>query len=101
MLLSPFDKGIRSVAKKYFSSILKNPLEIFRSIHYQTVMIIQPVDFLENGAQNMCDGCPDMTVWNGELVWSCRLEELKHFGCWVRTVPKDHASSGERMAPGR
>ena len=101
MLLSPFDKGIRSVAKKYFSSILKNPLEIFRSIYYQTVMIIQPVDFLENGAQNMCDGCPDMTVWNGELVWSCRLEELKHFGCWVRTVPKDHASSGERMAPGR
>jgi hypothetical protein len=35
----------------------------------------------------MCDGCPDMTVYNGELVWSCRMEELKKFGCWVRTVP--------------
>jgi hypothetical protein len=30
-----------------------------------------------------------MTLWNGELVWSCRMEELKHFGCWIRTVPKD------------
>ncbi len=34
-----------------------------------------------------CDGCPDMTLWNGELVWSCRMEELKHFGCWIRSVP--------------
>jgi hypothetical protein len=50
-------------------------------------MIIQPVDFLESGLQNMCDGCPDMTIYNGELVWSCRMEELKHFGTWVRTVP--------------
>ena len=50
--------------------------------------IIQPVDFLESGQQNMCDGCPDMTLWNGELVWSCRMEELKQFGCFVRTVPR-------------
>jgi hypothetical protein len=28
-----------------------------------------------------------MTLWNGELVWSCRMEELKQFGGWVRTVP--------------
>ncbi len=89
MLLSPLDKGIRSIVKKYFSSVLTNPLRLFKGLHYQSVMIIQPVDFLENGSQSMCDGCPDMTVWNGELVWSCRLEELKHFGCWVRTVPMD------------
>lgn len=85
MLLSPFDRGVRRVASK----LLANPLNLFRGIHYQSIMIIQPVDFLPNGAQNMCDGCPDMTVWNGELAWSCRLEELKHFGTWVRTVPHD------------
>jgi hypothetical protein len=37
---------------------------------------------------NMCDGCPDITVWNGELVWSCRLEEQMKFGCFVRAAPK-------------
>lgn len=87
LLLSPFDGGVRSIAKRWAGSLLANPLRLFRKMHLQSVMIIQPVDFLENGAQNMCDGCPDMTMWNGELVWSCRMEELKHFGCWVRTVP--------------
>jgi len=88
MLLSPLDRGIRKAAGRYLSSVLHNPVRLFEGLHYQSVMIIQPVDFLENGYQNMCDGCPDMTLWNGELVWSCRLEELKHFGCWARTVPR-------------
>jgi MoaA/NifB/PqqE/SkfB family radical SAM enzyme len=89
MLLSPLDKGMRSIAGNYASSLLTRPDRLFRGVYYQSVMIIQPVDFLENGYQNMCDGCPDMTVWNGELVWSCRMEELKQFGTWVRTVPKN------------
>lgn len=93
MLLSPFDAGIRGVAKRYLSSLLTNPLRVVHGLHYQSIMIIQPVDFLCNGAQNMCDGCPDITVWNGDLVWSCRMEELKHFGCWVRTVPRDGVAS--------
>jgi organic radical activating enzyme len=86
-LLSPFDAGIRQIGKRYFKSILANPALLFNKLHQQSVMIIQPIDFLENGLQNMCDGCPDMTVWDGKLAWSCRLEELKHFGTWVRTVP--------------
>lgn len=88
MLLSLFDKGTRTIAGRYVTSLLTNPLRLFKGLHYQSIMIIQPVDFLPNGLQNMCDGCPDMTIWNGELVWSCRLEELKHFGCWVRSVPQ-------------
>jgi hypothetical protein len=51
-------------------------------------MVIQPIDVLPDGRQNMCDGCPDMTVWDGRLAWSCRLEECLHFGQFVRTVPK-------------
>jgi hypothetical protein len=88
MLLSPLDKGVRKITKNFLSSVLTNPGKLFSGLHYQSIMIIQPVDFLENGAQNMCDGCPDMTLYNGELVWSCRMEELKQFGCWVRTYPK-------------
>ncbi|MFH1335143.1 MAG: hypothetical protein ABII96_01380 [Candidatus Zixiibacteriota bacterium] len=86
-LLSPFDSGIGQTGKRYLKSILANPALLFNKLHLQSVMIIQPIDFLENGSQNMCDGCPDMTVWDGKLAWSCRLEELKHFGTWVRTVP--------------
>jgi MoaA/NifB/PqqE/SkfB family radical SAM enzyme len=85
MLLSPFDKRI----KKTMFNYLKNPLNIFRKLYYQSVMIIQPVDFLEDGRQNMCDGCPDITVWNGKLVWSCRMEEQLKFGHNLRSFPKD------------
>ena len=85
LLLGAFDKRLREAFFKYY----KNPLNIFRRLHYQSVMIIQPVDFLQDGRQNMCDGCPDITVWNGELVWSCRMEEQMNFGMNVRTYPKD------------
>jgi hypothetical protein len=87
LLLSPIDHGVRSAAGRFLRAALANPLRLFKGLHYQSIMIIQPVDFMPNGLHNMCDGCPDMTLWNGELVWSCRMEELKHFGCWVRSVP--------------
>lgn len=88
MLLSPLDKGMSIAARSYLGEVLRNPYRIFEGLHYQSIMIIQPVDFLVDGSQNMCDGCPDITVWNGRLVWSCRLEEQRQFGCFVRTVPK-------------
>jgi MoaA/NifB/PqqE/SkfB family radical SAM enzyme len=85
LLLSAFDKKLR----KAFFNFFKNPLNIFRKLHYQSVMIIQPVDFLQDGRQNMCDGCPDITVWNGQLVWSCRMEEQLKFGHNLKSYPKD------------
>jgi organic radical activating enzyme len=85
LLLGLMDKSLRKVAVNY----LKNPFNIFKKLFYQTVLIIQPVDFLDDGRQNMCDGCPDITVWDGKLVWSCRMEELMTFGYNVRTYPKD------------
>lgn len=88
MLFSAVDGGTRRAAGRYLAASLANPLRLFEGLHFQSVMIIQPVDLLPSGLQNMCDGCPDMTLWNGELVWSCRMEELKQFGCWVRTVPR-------------
>jgi pyruvate-formate lyase-activating enzyme len=86
-LLWPIDRGIRKV----FWRALRSPSVLFRRLHLQSIMVISPVEILDNGEQNMCDGCPDMTVWDGELAWSCRLEECIHFGQFTRTVPKEHA----------
>lgn len=85
LLLGFFDKGL----KKTFFNFIKNPINLFKRLHYQTIMIIQPVDFLEDGRQSMCDGCPDITVWNGQLVWSCRMEEQLKYGHNIRSFPKD------------
>ncbi len=84
LFLWPFDKGVRKAA----AYMLKNPFRLFKKAHLQTVMVIQPVDFMQDGRQSMCDGCPDITVWNGDLVWSCRLEEQKQFGTFLRSVTK-------------
>lgn len=85
LLLGFFDKRL----KKTFFNFIKNPINLFKRLHYQTIMIIQPVDFLEDGRQSMCDGCPDITVWNGQLVWSCRMEEQLKYGHNIRSFPKD------------
>ena len=56
-------------------------------LYYQSIMIIQPVDLLDDGKQNMCDSCPDVTVWNGQLVWSCRMDEQVNYGCNLTSRP--------------
>ena len=85
--LWPFDDGLR----KTLSRVLRSPSLLFRRLHLQSIMVISPIEILADGRQNMCDGCPDMTVWDGELAWSCRLEECIHFGQFVRSVPREQA----------
>lgn len=88
LLLAPIDARVRSIAGKYFRSAMINPLRLFKRLNYQSIMIIQAPDILEDGTQNMCDGCPDMTVLDGKLVWSCRLEEPLRYGSFLRTIPQ-------------
>ena len=87
LMLAPFDKGLRRTALAYLHDAARSPALLFRKLHMQSIMIIQPADFTRSGALSMCDGCPDITVWEDRLVWSCRMEELINFGDWVRAVP--------------
>jgi hypothetical protein len=57
-------------------------------MHFQSIMMIQPIDILPDGRQNMCDGCPDVTAHDGQIVWSCRLEEYRTYGGLVTNVPR-------------
>jgi pyruvate-formate lyase-activating enzyme len=84
--MSLFDRRARAIVKRYLLNLLKNPLSLFDRVHLQSFMIIQPIDVLPDGRANMCDGCPDMTVHEGELYWSCRLEEIKEYGCFLQGV---------------
>lgn len=88
MALGWFDPGLRRAALRYGRSLVGRPASALETQFFQSILIIQPVDLLEDGRQNMCDGCPDMTVHDGRLVWSCRLEEQREYGQWVTAVPK-------------
>lgn len=89
MLLAPFDKGVAHAAGAYLRTLATHPIRALGRAHMQSVMIIQPADVLPDGRTDMCDGCPDMTVWQDRLAWSCRLEEPMTYGQFVEIVPKE------------
>jgi hypothetical protein len=91
LLLSPIDNGLGRIASAYLYDAIRSPRLFLKKLHVQSVMIIQPADLMPSGALSMCDGCPDITVWEDQLVWSCRMEELSNFGDWVRVVPTNKA----------
>jgi hypothetical protein len=99
LALAPFDRRLRRAARRYARALARKPSLASRRLHFQSVMAIQPADIFEDGRQNMCDGCPDMTVWNGRLVWSCRLEEPEKFGDFVQMVPKEAGEGNGKGAP--
>jgi hypothetical protein len=97
----PLDAGVRRATGAWLRHLAESPAEALRKQHMQSIVIIQPIDMAEDGNENMCDGCPDMTVHEGKLVWSCRLEELRAFGVNVRASPKSccgHAGSAKSDA---
>jgi len=87
LALSLFDKETGKTLFRWLGAALKNPLLLFKPVYMQSVMMIQPVDISGDGRQSMCDGCPDMTAYDGRLVWSCRLEEPMKYGCFLTMSP--------------
>lgn len=83
MLLGLFDKGVRQFNGKFLKDVLRHPLRMFQPIYVQSIGIIQGPDLLEDGRVDMCESCPDMTVWDGKLVHSCRMDEWRLYGGYV------------------
>jgi len=78
------NKGLRRMFFKW----LFNPSGWLQPLYFQTITIIQPPDVLDDGRITMCDGCPDSMVYQGRLLWKCRLDEMQKFGGLVRCVPR-------------
>ncbi len=85
--LWPFDPALRPIAGRWARSFLESPREALGTQHLQSIVCIQPIDLADDGRDNMCDGCPDITLHEGKLVWSCRLEEYRQFGTLATAVP--------------
>jgi hypothetical protein len=83
--LSFFDKQIRGI---FFKNYFFKPWNIFRKLHFQTIIVMQPWDYLENGEYDMCDGCPNKTYFKGRLVSECRMDEYLQNGKLWSFAPK-------------
>jgi hypothetical protein len=71
-----------------FWNWLKHPSQWLKRVYLQSMMIIQPPDILADGRQAMCDGCPDSMVYEGRMIWKCRLDEIQKFGDFIQCFPK-------------
>lgn len=81
--LALFSKAMRATLRRW----LGDPSQWTKAVSLQSVMIIQPIDFLPDGRQAMCDGCPDAIYHQGRLCWSCRFSEIEQFGEFIRGGP--------------
>lgn len=87
LLFGLFDKNIRKTAGRYFAAAFRSPILLFKRLYVQTISVVQPVDILETGEKDNCDGCPNMTYWNGRLVTACRLDEYLQYGAPISIMP--------------
>ena len=86
--LAPWDPVVGKASRAFWRDVLRHPGHLFDQIFVQSIGIIQAPDVQESGAADMCDSCPDMTVWDGKLVNSCRMDEYRLFGGLVTVVEK-------------
>ena len=87
-LMWPWDPVIRKALGNRIKEILTRPWRLFTPVKMQSIGIIQAPDIQTTGLADMCDSCPDMTVYDGKLINSCRMDEYRMFGGLVSVVEK-------------
>jgi MoaA/NifB/PqqE/SkfB family radical SAM enzyme len=101
-LLAFCDPIVRKATGRFARDVLRNPLRLFDSLYVQSVACIHAPDVLaDEGRADMCDSCPDMTVYEGKLINSCRMDEYRLFGGFLTVVSRNKAAGRETVAPGR
>jgi MoaA/NifB/PqqE/SkfB family radical SAM enzyme len=87
-LLAAWDMTVRQAARNWLADVVRRPGRLFDGIYIQSVGIIQAPDLLPDGRADMCDSCPDITYFDGQLVNSCRLDEYRLFGGFLSVVER-------------
>ena len=87
-LLSPWDRSIRAAWKKRMGQLARNPASLFDRIYLQSIGIIQAPDIMADGRADMCDSCPDITIYDGKFINSCRMDEYRLFGGFLSVKEK-------------
>jgi hypothetical protein len=82
-LLGLADPEVRAAFGSYVRDVVRHPARLFQPIYLQSVGIVQGPDMMPDGRADMCDSCPDMTVYDGQLINSCRMDEWRLYGGYL------------------
>lgn len=87
-LFGLFDREVRRAFRNYVRAAVRNPAFLFRRVHAQSIILLQPVDVLPSGEMDLCDGCPNKTYWQGRMISSCSLESYLKHGAPLVALPR-------------
>lgn len=96
--LSPWDHILRQARNRRIKDVLQHPGRLFDSIFLQSIGIIQAPDIQPDGRADMCDSCPDITIYDGKFINSCRMDEYRLFGGFVSLMEKKDEHESEKIA---
>ncbi|MGD2178052.1 MAG: radical SAM protein [Anaerolineae bacterium] len=97
-LMSPWDGTVRKAARNWLRDMWRHPGRLLDGVRVQTIGIIQAPDVQPGGRADMCDSCPDMTVWEGRLINSCRMDEYRLFGDLLSVAENPRAEAESELA---
>lgn len=95
--LSPWDSALRQAWINRTRDVLLHPARLFDVVCTQSIGIIQAPDLMPDGRADMCDSCPDITIFDGKFVNSCRMDEYRLFGGFVSVSSKE--KNEEKIVP--
>ena len=98
-LAALFDKEVRKLLARFMKLSIKNPARFFERIYAQPIAFEQPLELID-GEINLCDGCINMMIYQGQLIPSCRLDEYRLFDALVvpQKASKESLSMTERRS---
>lgn len=95
LLAGLVDKTARKALGNFIKYVLGNPMRFFNNVKPIGIGIVQAPDLLPDGSIDMCDDCPDMCVYDGKLVNSCRLDECRIYGDLLHIHVDQHTYNGK------
>ena len=87
-LMWPFDPKVRKALTHRVGDLLLRPDRLLRPVYIQSIGIIQAPDLEGDGRADMCDSCPDITIYDGKFINSCRMDEYRLFGGFLSVKEK-------------
>jgi hypothetical protein len=99
-LMSPWDGTVRKAARNWLRDMWQHPGRLLDGVQVQTIGIIQAPDVQPGGRADMCDSCPDMTIWEGRLINSCRMDEYRMFGDLLSVAENPKTEAKLQLARG-
>jgi hypothetical protein len=79
---------VRKALGARVGDLFRHPTRLLKPVYVQSIGIIQAPDLQGDGRADMCDSCPDITIYDGKFINSCRMDEYRLFGGFLSVTEK-------------